>query len=133
MDTRTSDLGRGDRINLRAEAMANNAFRRVVHTGRHEQVTVMALPPDGEIGEEIHADSDQLFVIVDGTGEARVGDLVLGVWPGDLVFVPAGTRHNMRNRAVAPLRLVTVHAPPLHDPGTVHASRADAHADGDAG
>ena len=53
------------------------------------------------------------------------------VGPNDLVFVRAGTRHNFLNRGDAPLRLVTVYAPPEHTPGTVHQTKAEADADED--
>ncbi len=114
------------RIDIRGQAIVNEAFRRVVHTGDHEQVVVMALPPDGEIGEEVHHDTDQLFIFVAGSGEARVDELVLPVGPGDLVFVRAGSVHNIVNRSVAALRLITVYAPPAHAPGTVHLTKAEA-------
>jgi hypothetical protein len=42
------------RISIRAQALNNEAFRRVVHTGQHEQVVAMSLPPAGEIGAEGH-------------------------------------------------------------------------------
>lgn len=112
------------RTNLRAEAMSNNDFRRVIRTGSHQEIAVMAVAADGETGEEVHPDADETYVVVDGTGEARVGELALGVWPGDLVFIPAGTSHNIVNRAVSPLRLVTVCAPPGVVSGTVQPTKA---------
>jgi mannose-6-phosphate isomerase-like protein (cupin superfamily) len=45
-----------------------------------------------------------------------------------MVVVPAGTRHNFVNVGGAPLRLVTFYAPPDHEPGTVHATKAEADA-----
>ncbi len=117
-----------DRVDIVARARANDAFRRVIHTGAHEQVVVMTLPPDGEIGAEVHPNTDQLFIIVEGTAEARVGDLVSQAIENDLVFVAAGTRHNIVNRGVTPLRLITVYAPPQHAPGTVHLTKAEADA-----
>jgi mannose-6-phosphate isomerase-like protein (cupin superfamily) len=42
--------------------------------------------------------------------------------------VKAGTRHNFIAGEGAPLRLVTVYAPPEHEPGTVHATKAEADA-----
>ncbi len=107
------------RVDIRAQALMNRGFLRVIHTGTREQVVVMTLPADAEIGEEVHSDADQLFVVVDGNGEARVGSLELAVEAGDLVFVAAGTRHNIINRATIPLRLITVFAPPAYAPGTV--------------
>ena len=48
-------------------------FRRVLWTGRNTQLVVMTIPPDGEIGEEVHEDIDQILTFVSGTGEAKVG------------------------------------------------------------
>jgi mannose-6-phosphate isomerase-like protein (cupin superfamily) len=107
------------RVDVRAEALINHAFLRVIHTGSREQIVVMTLPPDGDIGDEVHPQTDQLFVVVEGNGEARVGAYELAVEAGDLVFVEAGTRHNIINRATIPLRLITVLAPPAYAAGTV--------------
>jgi mannose-6-phosphate isomerase-like protein (cupin superfamily) len=47
---------------------------------------------------------------------------------GDLVVVPAGTRHNFRNTGANPLVLYTVYGPPEHADGTVHATREEGEA-----
>jgi mannose-6-phosphate isomerase-like protein (cupin superfamily) len=107
------------RVDVRAEASINDAFMHVIHTGAHEQLAVMTLPPDDETGDEVHEAMDQVIVFVEGVGEARVGEYSLDVRPGDLVFVEAGTRHNVVNRATLPLRLITVFAPPAYGPGTI--------------
>jgi mannose-6-phosphate isomerase-like protein (cupin superfamily) len=114
------------RVDVRAEALINDAFVHVIHTGPHEQLVVMTLPADDEIGEEVHPDTDQLFVVVDGVGEATVGEYCLDVRPGDLVFVEAGRRHNIVNRATTPLRLITVYAPPAYAPGTILPTKEEA-------
>ncbi len=49
-------------------ARRNAYFREVVSTGPHCQVVVMSLPPGEDIGEEVHEDVDQVFVIVEGSG-----------------------------------------------------------------
>jgi mannose-6-phosphate isomerase-like protein (cupin superfamily) len=117
-----------DRVDIVALARENQAFRRVIDTGRHQQVVVMTIPPGGAIGLEVHAEIDQVFIIVEGSAEAIVGDRSMSVVANDLVFVTAGTRHDIVNRAAAPLRLITVYAPPAHAPGTVHLTRAEADA-----
>ena len=113
------DVEAAARLNIRAEARVNNAFMRVIHTGEHEQIVVMTLPPDGETGRIVHVHTDQLLVFVDGVGEAQVGTLTLGVEEGDLDFVGAGTPHKLINRAVTPLRMITVFSPPVLPHGTV--------------
>ena len=111
------------RVDVRAEAMINDAYLRVLQTGAHEQIVVMRLPPDDQTGELLHEDIDQFIAVVDGVGEACVGEYSLPVRPGDLVFVEPGTRHNLVNRAAVPLRLITVFAPPAYPAGTVLATK----------
>jgi mannose-6-phosphate isomerase-like protein (cupin superfamily) len=117
-----------DRVDIVATARSNEAFRREVVTGDHEQVVVMTIPPGEEIGEEVHDTTDQVLIFLEGHGEALVDGRSSDVGPNDLVFVRAGTRHNFVNRGDGPLRLITVYAPPEHEPGTVHQTKAEADA-----
>jgi mannose-6-phosphate isomerase-like protein (cupin superfamily) len=117
-----------DRVDIVAAARSNDAFRREVVTGDHEQVVVMTIPPGGEIGDEVHDSTDQVLVFVDGQGEAQLDGRSSEIGTNDLVFVRAGTRHNFINRGDGPLRLITIYAPPEHEPGTVHKTKAEADA-----
>ena len=101
-------------------------FRRVLWTARYMQVVIMTIPVDGEIGEEVHEDTDQVLTFVSGTGEARVGGETRQVTQGDLVAVPAGTRHNFVNTGPNPLVLYTVYGPPEHADGAVHRTKEEA-------
>lgn len=109
-------------------ARANSLFRRVLYTGPHAQLVVMSISQGGEIGEETHDDVDQVLTFVVGTGEAILDGETTPVGPDDLVFVPAGTRHNFRNSGDGDLKLYTVYAPPEHPDGTVHPTKAEADA-----
>jgi mannose-6-phosphate isomerase-like protein (cupin superfamily) len=104
----------------------NLNFRRVLYTGRNLQLVLMALKPGEEIGEEVHADSDQFFRIEKGNGEVRINGGPTKIKSGDAVLVPAGARHNIVNTGGEPLRLYTLYAPPQHRDGTVHATKSDA-------
>jgi mannose-6-phosphate isomerase-like protein (cupin superfamily) len=59
----------GAAVDIVATARSNDAFRREVVTGQHEQVVVMTIAPGAEIGEEVHPDTDQVLGFVDGNGE----------------------------------------------------------------
>ena len=107
----------------------NTYFREVVSTGPHAQVVVMSIPPNGEIGEEVHEQVDQVLAFVEGTGVAILEGEESPVGPDRLVHVPAGTRHNFVNQGSVDLRLYTVYAPPQHAPGTIHRTKAEADAD----
>ena len=109
-------------------AKQNSDFRREVATGTHAQVVLMCLQPGEEIGEETHADTDQLFYVVKGAGKIVLAGASEPIEKGSLVLVPAGMLHNLVNDADESLRLFTVYAPPHHPPGTVHATREDARA-----
>jgi mannose-6-phosphate isomerase-like protein (cupin superfamily) len=107
-------------------------FRRVLWTGKHTQLVVMTIPPDGEIGEEVH-EVDQILTFVSGVGTAKVGADTRKVAQGDLVVVPAGTKHNFTNAGPNPLVLYTVYGPPEHADGAVHATKQEADAREEAG
>ena len=102
-------------------------FRRVLWTGKHTQLVIMTIPVDGEIGEEVH-EVDQILTFVSGTGEAIVSGRTKKVSQGDLVAVPAGTKHNFRNAGPNPLVLYTVYGPPEHADGAVHRTKEEADA-----
>ena len=108
-------------------------FRRVLWTGEHTQLVIMTIPPGGEIGEEVHEGIDQILTFVSGTGEARVAGEKKEVVSGDLVVVPAGTKHNFVNTGPNPLVLYTVYGPPEHADGAVHKTKEEADAAEEAG
>ena len=104
----------------------DTSFRQVLHTGPHSQLVVMSLPPGEEIGLETHPTADQLLFFVVGHAVVTVGTDVKHAREHDVVFVPAGTPHNVVNDSPGPLKLFTVYAPPTHADGTVHHTKADA-------
>ena len=108
-------------------------FRRVLWTGEHSQLVIMTIPPDGEIGEEVHEDVDQILTFVSGVGEAVVSGKRRAVAQGDLVVVPAGRKHNFRNTGPNPLVLYTVYGPPEHAEGAVHPTKEEADAAEESG
>ena len=111
---------------IATEAEKSPDFRRVLWTGEHSQLVIMTIPPGGEIGEEVHEDIDQILTFVSGVGEAKVGGATKKVAQGDLVVVPAGTKHNFLNTGPNPLVLYTVYGPPEHADGAVHHTKEEA-------
>ena len=111
---------------IATEAEKSPDFRRVLWTGEHTQLVIMTIPPGGEIGEEVHEDTDQILTFVSGTGEATVSGQKRPVAQGDLVVVPAGRKHNFVNSGENPLILYTVYGPPEHADQAVHATKEEA-------
>ena len=122
-------------INFRiaTEAEKSPDFRRVLFTGEHTQLVIMTIPVGGEIGEEVHEDTDQILTFVSGTGKAIVSGAEKNVAQGDLVVVPAGKKHNFLNTGPNPLILYTVYGPPEHADGAVHKTKEEADAMEEAG
>jgi mannose-6-phosphate isomerase-like protein (cupin superfamily) len=110
-------------------ARANDEFRKVLWTGEKTQLVLMAIPEGGEIGGEVHDGHDQLLYFVSGTGTARIGETEYKVADGDVSIVPSGTFHNFCNTGSGMLKLFTTYSPPEHEPGTEHATKAEADAD----
>ena len=104
----------------------NKDFRRVLYTGKHLQLVLMALRPGEEIGEEVHDDHDQFFRIEKGEGEVWIDNQRTKIKADDAIIVPAGARHNVINTGDKKLKLYTVYGPPDHKDGIVCATKAEA-------
>jgi mannose-6-phosphate isomerase-like protein (cupin superfamily) len=114
--------------NIERLAGANTQFREVLYTAKFSQLVLMALAPGEEIGEEVHK-LDQFFRVEAGTGSAVLDGVSTPIGAGFAVLVPAGTRHNIVNSFVSPMKLYTLYSPPNHRDGVVHDTRAAAEAD----
>lgn len=68
--------------------------------------------PGQQHAAHVHADQDKLYYVLEGTGEAVLGDAVEAVEAGDLVMAPAGVPHGMKNTGAEPLLVLTIFAPP---------------------
>jgi mannose-6-phosphate isomerase-like protein (cupin superfamily) len=108
-------------------------YRRVLWTGEQSQLVIMTVPPGEEIGEETHEGTDQVLSFVAGAGKAVIEGDEKFVAPGDIVAVPAGTRHNFINVGPNPLVLYTIYSPPEHADGAVYATKAEADAAEESG
>lgn len=119
-------------VNISAAALDNRDFRAALWTGPNLQMILMHIPARGEVGPEIHPDTDQLIRVEAGCALVRLGadrdclNRHLRLCEGDAVFVPCGAWHNVINVGNCPLKLSSVYAPPHHPAGTVHSTRADA-------
>lgn len=112
--------------NILQQAKDNQYFRQVLQTGPHTQVVIMSIPPGGEIGEEVHPDNDQVLYLVDGAGQVVLEGQAAGFNNGDLVLVPAGTKHNFISKPGSTMKIITTYSPPHHPDGTVHKTKAEA-------
>lgn len=120
----------GFHSDIEALTLANTNFRQVLYTGKHSQLVLMSLKPGEEIGEEIHAESDQFFRFEKGNGKVLIDGNEFEVKDGDAVIIPAGAKHNIINLSVTEeLKLYTIYSPAHHRDGVVHTTKALAAAD----
>jgi len=119
-------------ISVGQETLQNQNFRTTIWTGRYMQMTVMCIPGPGEIGPEVHPETDQYIRIEQGEAIVEMGcsrnrmNFCRRMCEGDAVLIPAGTWHNMCNKENGPLKISVLYAPPNHPVGTVHVTREDA-------
>lgn len=115
--------------NIEAQTIENDNFRQVLYTAKHCQLVLMALPPQGEIGAEVHADNDQFFRFEAGEGKVIIDQTEYIVHDGDAIIVPAGAEHNVVNTsATETLKLYTIYSPAHHKDGIVRTTREEAEA-----
>lgn len=124
-------------FDLEQETRDNSAYRSVVWSGRHLQVTLMSIPVGHDIGLEKHPDTDQFLRLDAGHGRVQMGheknQLTFDktVSDGWCILVPAGTWHNVTNIGTEPMQLYTIYAPAHHKPGKIHETKSDADVDKD--
>jgi len=123
--------------NITNASLENPYYRRTLWTGEHLQLTLMCIPPKGEIGLEIHPDTDQFLRLEQGHGKAMMGptqsnlNYQKDVGDNDAVFIPSGTWHNVVNTGDEPIKLYSIYAPVKHPAGTIHCTKADSDANAD--
>lgn len=117
----------GFHTHLEEETLKNSFFRKVLFTGPHSQLVLMALQPNEDIGSEVHPDNDQFFRFEEGEGKVVIGDQEYTVKDGDSVVVPAGAQHNVINTSdTKMLKMYTIYSPAHHPDGTIHQTKAEA-------
>ena len=86
----------------------------VLQTTKHTQVAIMTLKPGKSSGSrpEGHKESDQVLLVVEGEVEGEIGDNTIAMSKGDLINIPAGTKHKFTNRSSADVVTFNTYSPP---------------------
>ena len=115
--------------NIERETLRNRNFRKVLFTGKHEQLVVMSLEPGEDIGLEKH-DVDQFIRIEQGRGIVEMDGRRSRVRADSAFIIPARTKHNVINSSRdEELKLYTVYSEPQHRDGTIHKTKEEAEAE----
>lgn len=120
-------MKKGYKDNIEKLTKENTNFRKVLYTGGHSQLVLMALAPNEDIGMEIHSENDQFFRFESGVGKVIVNETEYEVEDGDAVIVPTGAQHNVINTSDSEiLKFYTIYSPAHHKDGIIRETKAEA-------
>lgn len=120
--------------NIEEVTKQNHNFRTELWTGEYAQLTVMSIPPGGDIGLEVHPEVDQFLRFEAGKARVEAGESqdsltdIHEVEDDWAIIIPAGTWHNIINTGDGDLKVYSIYSPPNHPKGTVHKDKAEADA-----
>jgi mannose-6-phosphate isomerase-like protein (cupin superfamily) len=118
---------KGFKSNIEKDTLKNENFRKVLYTSKHLQLVLMTLKTGEEIGEEVHISVDQFFRFESGRGKCIIDGNEYIIADGDVIIVPAGSKHNVINTdASEELKMYTIYAPPHHQDGLINTTKKDA-------
>lgn len=80
---------------------------------RNLSVTWLSVPAGAEQALRSHEESEQVYVVVRGTGTMSVAGDTQRVAEGDLILVPPATDHSVANGGEAELSCVSIQSPPV--------------------
>jgi len=103
--------------NLETITKDNGYYRKVIYTVPNEmQLVLMSLPPDIEIGMEMHSHITQFIRVESGEGELRqqLDGISHPLTSDSTVMIPKGVYHNIINTGKQDLKLYTIYTPPNH-------------------
>ncbi len=80
---------------------------------RNLSVTWVEVPPGAQQRQHSHEESEQVYVIVAGSGVMRVAGDEERVQEGDLVFIPPASDHGLVNDGEETLSYVAAASPPV--------------------
>jgi len=66
---------------------------------------------------EAHENGDQVLLILDGEHSGEVGDERPNLKKGDVIIIPARTKHRFVNRGTRPAVTFNVYSPPAYPAG----------------
>lgn len=95
--TSRQDIRGGSGPAQSAEYLRAGEMEGVLAAGR----TVLA--PGTSIGEHLHADTEEIYLVLEGRGQGVLDGVRFPVGPGDLFLCKAGHRHGILNDSDAPM------------------------------
>ena len=104
----------------------NRDYRRALFTRQQQQLVLMSIDPqDRGIPEEVHPHTTQFIRVEEGQGVAIINGKERSLKTNDALMVPAGVRHEIRQRGAYVLKLYSIYSPPEHPEDLVQRRRPE--------
>ena len=68
------------------------------------------IPPSGSFGQHVHGDDNELYIILEGTGEYTENGVTSPVSDGDVIVNARFASHGIRNTGDRPMRILVIEA-----------------------
>lgn len=100
-------------MNIRNIRDASDWFE-VLQTSKRTQTAMMTLKPGKSSGSEPegHKESDQVLLVLQGEVEGAIAKETVTLRKGDVIVIPAGTKHKFTNRSSADAVTFNTYSPP---------------------
>ncbi|MFN2468387.1 MAG: cupin domain-containing protein [Gaiellaceae bacterium] len=85
---------------------------------RNQSLAEATLEPGRATERHYHAETEELYYLLEGSGEIEVDGERAAVVPGDAILIPPGARHQIRAAAAGRLRFLCCCAPPYRHEDT---------------
>ena len=85
----------------------------------NQSLAEATLPPGGATEAHRHPRAEEIYYLLRGQGQMRVGSEERAVRPGDAILIPPGSVHQIRNTAGEPLVFLCCCAPPYSHEDTI--------------
>ena len=87
-------------------------------SAQNQSLAEATLPPHGETARHYHGESEELYYVLDGTGEMELDGERTRLGPGDAVLIPPRAWHRIHAIGDGALRFLCCCAPPYRDADT---------------
>lgn len=114
-------------------AEENEDYERVLWTGLYAQLVLHRVPAGEALAEKILEHGDQVVTVVKGSADVTMEGHTTHAEEGDVVVIPRGIRHDVRNPGRKPLLFYSVYGPPQHAVYAAYSTREEAEAAEESG
>lgn len=109
-------------FSIGADAQSQTNIGSLLPKGEYENLSMQQLNTDSnatslliwirkEVKPHRHATHSEHVYVLEGTGRMLLGEKIIEVKPGDLIFIPQHTIHALKVTSVAPMKVISIQAP----------------------